>query len=125
MTVPWEMARDEWAKRKIIESAHQRREWGIPDVVDRVGTFQTNRPAYVPTPDEITIVDIDIDGGGDVQIGDMTWDHDDPTIEITYKITNVAGPVRDGCHTENIELNFHVLVREIVAVAEDIRTALD
>ena len=80
MSIPYEQARDEWAKRKVIEQRTELLKMGIP-----IGVTYANGARVVnyvdadpPKPDEITIIDIDIDPGGDYQIGDMTWDHDDP-----------------------------------------------
>lgn len=115
MSIPWETARDEWATRKVIEQQEVLLKAGIPIGVtyangDRVIWYEEGPP---PNPDEITIIDIDIEPGGDYQIGDMTWDHDDPSIEITYEINGRHGTV-------NVELDFGKLVQEIVAVAEDL-----
>ena len=31
------------------------------------------------------VTDTDFDGGGEVQIGDMTWDHDNASLTVTYR----------------------------------------
>ena len=121
MSIPWEQARDEWAKRRIIDQHEKMIEYGIPIGVtwDDARTTREIRyqdKSYVPKPEDITIIDVDIDPGGDYQIGDMTWDHEDPSIEIAYELDGKR-------HSAYAELDFGKFVQEIVAVAEDLSPA--
>lgn len=94
MSIPWEQARDEWAKRKIREQNRYIH-----------GEFAAEA--------EIVIRSVDINDGETVQIGDMTWDHVAPHIEIDYTQNGLP-------YSDTFELDFGELVREIVAVAEDL-----
>lgn len=114
MSIPYEVARDLWAKRQIIAQAEEAVRL-LGGSTEPVYEFGNPHPIgrHVPAPEDLTIIDIDIDPGGEYQIGDMTWDYDSPSIEITYK---------ESGHQQktSVELDFAQLVQQILAVAEEL-----
>jgi len=123
MGVPYEAARDEWAKRKVVAYRKSCHEMGHPEFFELASAYGTQpkpKPMPVVEAKDVTIVDIDIDPGGSTQIGDMTWDHENPSIEIIYTIPGILGRWGHDKLTCNVELDFGELVKEIVEIAEEL-----
>lgn len=85
----WEAAQEAWAKAKL----------GRDDVV-------------------ITYVEFETTGGGDVQIGDMTWDYEQADIYAVVHFTIIDDPSGWGSHSRSFQIDsFGGLLAEIIAAA--------